>query len=170
PVAVVQHMPAIFTRQFAARLDRQLPFDVVEAEQGQPLREGTVYIAPGDQHLHIQARDGSLVARLSQEEPENYCRPAVDVLFRSAAQALNGALLGVVLTGMGHDGREGARELVARGGDVLVQDEATSVVWGMPGAVAQAGLAAEVLPLAQLGPAVVRRLLGARAVTAAVAR
>ncbi|MGZ6753212.1 MAG: protein-glutamate methylesterase/protein-glutamine glutaminase [Nocardioides sp.] len=170
PVAVVQHMPAIFTRQFAARLDRQLPFDVVEAEQGQPLREGTVYIAPGDQHLHIQARDGSLVARLSQEEPENYCRPAVDVLFRSAAQALNGALLGVVLTGMGHDGREGARELVARGGDVLVQDEATSVVWGMPGAVAQAGLASEVLPLAQLGPAVVRRLLGARAVTAAVAR
>ena len=158
PVVVVQHMPAVFTRQLAARLDRQMPFEVTEASPGQVLRPGAVTIAPGDHHLHVRAAVGGLVARLTQEPPENYCRPAVDVLFRSAAQACQGRVLAVVLTGMGQDGCRGASAIVEAGGTVLVQDRSTSVVWGMPGAVAAAGLAEEVLPLAALGPAVSRRL------------
>ena len=158
PVLVVQHMPAVFTRQLAARLDRHLSCDVTEATPGQLLRPGTVTIAPGDHHLHLSPSGVGLVARLSQEPPENYCRPAVDVLFRSAAQACQGRVLGVVLTGMGRDGCRGASAIVEAGGAVLVQDRATSVVWGMPGAVAGAGLAQEVLPLAALGPAVTQRL------------
>jgi two-component system chemotaxis response regulator CheB len=167
PVAVVQHMPPLFTRQFAARLDRQLPYPVVQAEDGQPMEAGTVYIAPGDYHLHVTARSGGFGVRLSQEAPENYCRPAVDVLFRTAAEVARGAVLGVVLTGMGHDGCAGARTLVDKGGSVLVQDEATSVVWGMPGAVAAAGLAEEVLPLDRIGSAVQRRLTSTRTATPA---
>jgi two-component system, chemotaxis family, protein-glutamate methylesterase/glutaminase len=158
PVAVVQHMPPLFTRQFAARLDRQLPFEVVEAEHGQPLRPGTVAIAPGDHHLEAVPDPGGLRTRLTQEPPENYCRPAVDVLFRSAVAAAGPAVLGVVLTGMGSDGCKGARVIVERGGSVLAQDQATSVVWGMPGAVASAGLAERVLPLHELGPEILRRL------------
>jgi two-component system chemotaxis response regulator CheB len=151
-------MPAVFTRQFATRLDRHLPYEVTEATQGQVLRPGTVTVAPGDHHLHVTSAGRALVVRLSQEPPENYCRPAVDVLFRSAAQACQGRVLGVVLTGMGQDGCRGASAIVEAGGTVLVQDRSTSVVWGMPGAVAAAGLAEEVLPLAALGPAVSRRL------------
>jgi two-component system chemotaxis response regulator CheB len=158
PVAVVQHMPAVFTRQFATRLDRHLPCDVIEATNGQVLRPGTVTIAPGDNHLHVTSAGGALVVRLSQEPPENYCRPAVDVLFRSAAQACRGRVLGVVLTGMGQDGCRGASAVVEAGGAVLAQDRQSSVVWGMPGAVAGAGLAEEILPLEALGPAVERRL------------
>ena len=158
PIAVVQHMPAVFTRQLATRLDRSLPYEVTEATPGQLLRPGTVTIAPGDHHLHVTSAAGGLVARLSQEPPENYCRPAVDVLFRSAAHACQGRVLAVVLTGMGQDGCRGASAVVEAGGTVLVQDRQTSVVWGMPGAVAGAGLAEEVLPLAELGPAVSKRL------------
>lgn len=158
PVAVVQHMPPLFTRQFAARLDRQLPYDVVEAEHGQPLRPGTVAIAPGDYHLEVVSDPAGLRTRLTQAPPENYCRPAVDVLFRSAVATVGSAVLGVVLTGMGSDGCKGARLIVDRGGSVLAQDQATSVVWGMPGAVATAGLAERVLPLLELGPEILRRL------------
>ena len=170
PVAVVQHMPAVFTRQFATRLDRSLPYDVAEATPGQLLRPGTVTIAPGDHHLHLTATAAGLVVRLSQEPPENFCRPAVDVLFRSAAQASKGRVLGVVLTGMGQDGCRGASAVVDAGGSVLVQDRATSVVWGMPGAVAGAGLAEEVLPLAELGPAVGKRLAQLPGLTGAATR
>lgn len=158
PVAVVQHMPPLFTRQFAARLDRQLPFEVVEAEHGQPLRPGTVVIAPGDYHLEVAADAAGLRTRLTQAPPENYCRPAVDVLFRSAVAAVGPAVLAVVMTGMGSDGCKGARLIVERGGSVLAQDQVTSVVWGMPGAVATAGLAEQVLPLLDLGPEILRRL------------
>ena len=157
-VAVVQHMPPLFTRQFAARLDRQLPYDVVEAEHGQPLRPGMVAIAPGDYHLEVAPDPTGLRTRLTQAPPENYCRPAVDVLFRSAVAAVGPAVLGVVLTGMGSDGCKGARLIVDRGGSGLAQDQATSVVWGMPGAVATAGLAERVLPLLELGPEILRRL------------
>jgi two-component system, chemotaxis family, protein-glutamate methylesterase/glutaminase len=167
PVAVVQHMPAVFTRQFAARLDRLLPFPVTETADGQLLEPGTVTIAPGDFHVHLARAGGRLRARLSQEAALNYCRPAVDVLFRTAAASDRAQVLGVVLTGMGQDGCEGSREIVAAGGSVLVQDQATSVVWGMPGAVASAGLAEEVLPLAALGPAVGARLAGSPALSAA---
>lgn len=158
PVAVVQHMPPLFTKQFAGRLDRQLPFEVVEAENGVPLRPGTVAIAPGDFHLEVAPHADGLRTRLTQAPAENYCRPAVDVLFRSAVAAVGPAVLGVVLTGMGSDGCKGARVIVEKGGSVLAQDQATSVVWGMPGAVATAGLAERVLPLLELGPEILRRL------------
>lgn len=162
PVAVVQHMPPVFTRQFAARLDRLLDFDVVEATSGQELRPGMVAIAPGDFHLEVVAAGRGLVTRLTQAPPENYCRPAVDVLFRSAVAAVGGSVLGVVLTGMGSDGCRGSQAIVDAGGSVVVQDQATSVVWGMPGAVAGAGLAERILPLAALGPEILRRLPAAR--------
>ena len=170
PVAVVQHMPAVFTRQFATRLDRHLPYEVTEATQGQVLRPGTVTVAPGDHHLHVTSAGRALVVRLSQEPPENYCRPAVDVLFRSAAHACQGRVLGVVLTGMGQDGCRGASAIVDAGGTVLAQDRQTSVVWGMPGAVAGAGLAEEVLPLTELGPAVGQRLAQVSGLTGATHR
>lgn len=162
PVAVVQHMPAVFTRQFAARLDRQLAFRVSEATDGQVLSAGDVVIAAGDHHLRLHRAGGRLVARLTQDAPENYCRPAVDVLFRTAVTTHGAGVLAVVLTGMGQDGCAGARQVVDAGGSVLVQDRETSVVWGMPGAVATAGLAEEVLPLAALGPAVAARLAPTR--------
>ncbi|MFS3128381.1 protein-glutamate methylesterase/protein-glutamine glutaminase [Nocardioides sp. Bht2] len=158
PVAVVQHMPPIFTLQFARRLDRLYGVEVSEATDGQVLRPGTVCIAPGDHHLEVRREAGQLVARLHQQPPENFCRPAVDVLFRSAATALGGSVLGVVLTGMGSDGCRGARDIVDRGGSLIVQDEASSVVWGMPGAVAGAGLAEEILPLGELATEIVRRV------------
>lgn len=158
PVAVVQHMPAVFTRQFAARLDRLVPYDVVEATHAAPMHPGTVYIAPGDHHLTVQARPSGFLSALNTGPAENYCRPAVDVLFRSAAGAAGAATLAVVLTGMGQDGCLGAAEIVQTGGKVIAQDEATSVVWGMPGAVTTAGLADEVLPLNDIAGAVLRRV------------
>ncbi len=147
PVLVVQHMPPLFTRQLAARLDRQGPSTVVEVVGGEELVPGTVYVAPGDFHLEVRrsARGASTV--LTQTPPVNFCRPSVDVMFRSAERAFGGDLLAVVLTGMGSDGRAGCADIVEAGGTVVVQDEATSVVWGMPGAVATAGLAHRVLPL-----------------------
>lgn len=162
PVAVVQHMPAVFTRQFAARLDRLLPFRVTEAADGEVVGPGDVVVAPGDFHLRLHRAGGRLVSRLTQDAPENYCRPAVDVLFRTAVAAHGAGVLAVVLTGMGQDGCAGARQVVDAGGSVLVQDRETSVVWGMPGAVATAGLAEEVLPLTALGPAVAARLAPSR--------
>jgi two-component system chemotaxis response regulator CheB len=164
PVVVVQHMPPVFTRQFAGRLDRQHKVRVLESAGGEALEPGTVYLAPGDFHLELVARGAAVVTRLQQGPPENFCRPAVDVLFRSAATVFGGDVLGVVLTGMGADGRRGSEQLVARGSSVVVQDEATSVVWGMPGAVAGAGLAEEVLALDDLGPAVLQRLQSHRGV------
>ncbi|MEN1977007.1 protein-glutamate methylesterase/protein-glutamine glutaminase [Cellulomonas sp. P4] len=153
PVLVVQHMPPVFTRQLAARLDRLGPATVVEATDGEALRPGTVYVAAGDHHLEVARTAGALRTVLTDGPPVNFCRPAVDVLFRSAVRELGGQLLAVVLTGMGADGRTGCEDVVAAGGTVLVQDEATSVVWGMPGAVATAGLAHRVLPLGEVAPA-----------------
>ena len=164
PVVVVQHMPPVFTRQLAARLDRLGPSTVVEAAGGELLAPGTVYIAPGDQHLEL-VRSGTVVrTRLHQGPPVNYCRPSVDVLFDSAAAAFGGDQLAVVLTGMGADGRVGVEKILAAGGRVIVQDEETSVVWGMPGAVATGPGAHAVLPLDDVAPAVVRAVtrVGAR--------
>lgn len=157
PVLVVQHMPPVFTTMFAERLDRVSGFEVREATDGEVVGPGQVRIGPGDWHLTVEDSPEGLRTRLDQEPPENFCRPAVDVLFRSAAVARGGHVLGLVLTGMGHDGLSGARALTAAGGAVLVQDQETSVVWGMPGAVAEAGLAAEVLPLPALADEVLRR-------------
>ncbi|MGY1689394.1 protein-glutamate methylesterase/protein-glutamine glutaminase [Geodermatophilus sp. SYSU D01105] len=163
PVLLVQHMPPVFTRQFAQRLDRLCALRVVEAVDGTPLAPGTVHLAPGDHHLTIRGTGRGLATRLDQGPPENFCRPAVDPLFRSAVDAYDGAVLGVVLTGMGSDGRLGAGRVRDAGGAVVVQDQATSVVWGMPGAVASAGFADEVLPLDRIAEAITRRLAPPRA-------
>jgi two-component system chemotaxis response regulator CheB len=160
PVLVVQHMPPVFTRQFAQRLDRLSPLRVVEAADGSPLVPGTAHLAPGDHHLVIRSNNRGIFTGLNQGPPENFCRPAVDPLFRSAAEVFDGAVLAVVLTGMGSDGRNGAAEIRAAGGTVVVQDQQSSVVWGMPGAIAQAGLADEILPLDRIPEAIYRHLAG----------
>lgn len=160
PMVVVQHMPPVFTRQLADRLDRIGPVDVVEAQHGDPLRPGTIYIAPGGRHLEVSAQSGLGVVRLNDRPPVNYCRPSVDVMFRSAAATYGAGLLGVVLTGMGSDGAEGAGSIVSAGGTVLAQDQATSVVWGMPGAVAEAGYAHALLPLRDVAGAIEKGLEG----------
>lgn len=156
PLLLVQHMPAVFTSQLAARLDRVGPVSVVEAAHGDVLLPGRVYVAPGDHHLEVEVSAGGGRVAITDGPPENYCRPAVDVLFRSAVRAFGGQLLAVVLTGMGSDGRAGCEQVVRAGGSVIVQDEASSVVWGMPGAVATAGLAHQILPLDRIGAAIAR--------------
>jgi two-component system chemotaxis response regulator CheB len=147
PVLVVQHMPPVFTRQLAARLDRMGPSTVVECAGDEELRPGYVYIAPGDHHLELRRSGAGVRTMLTESPPVNFCRPSVDVLFRSAVGVLRGDLVAVVLTGMGADGRAGCEAVVTAGGTVVVQDEASSVVWGMPGAVATAGLAHRILPI-----------------------
>jgi two-component system chemotaxis response regulator CheB len=162
PVVVVQHMPPVFTRLFAERLDRASKLQVVEATDGLTLQPGHVYVAPGDHHLEVVRVGTQTRTRLHDGPPECFCRPAVDVLFRSVAAAYKGAALGLVLTGMGQDGKRGTEVLRDGGSRVLVQDEATSVVWGMPGAIATAGLADAVLPLDQIGSAVIERITSMR--------
>lgn len=156
PVLVAQHMPPVFTHQLAERLDRKCRLSVHEATDGEELVAGRVLIAPGDWHLRVQNRVGRMRAVLDQGPRENFCRPAADPLLGSAAATFGASTLCLVLTGMGQDGLIGARAVVEAGGTVLVQDEATSVVWGMPGAVASAGLAHEVLPLDQIPLRLVR--------------
>ena len=161
PIVVVQHMPAAFTRQLAERLSVHTRLRVREAVDGAPLEAGEVSLAPGDFHLEVRGLPGHATTRLHQGERENSCRPAVDVLFRSLAASFGPSTLAVVLTGMGQDGLLGARDLRAAGATLIAQDEATSVVWGMPGKVATAGLGAQVLPLPAIAPEVLR-LLGLR--------
>ena len=162
PIVVVQHMPPVFTTLFAGRLDSKSALSISEASDGDVLRPGTVLIAPGDHHMVLR-RSGDVVrVVLNQGTPENWCRPAVDPLFRSVAEAYGGRTLAVVLTGMGQDGLRGCDRLRAVGAHVIVQDEASSVVWGMPGAVAGAGLAHRILPLAQIPSAILAATAGAR--------
>jgi two-component system chemotaxis response regulator CheB len=158
PILVVQHMPPMFTAHLAERLARICGTDVREAADGELLRPGRVLLAPGGRHMKVVRGDGGVAVALSDEPPENACRPAADPLFRTAAAVWGAGTLGVVLTGMGRDGLEGARAIVAAGGAVIVQDEFTSTIWGMPGHVARAGLADAVLPLSQLGAEVALRL------------
>lgn len=150
PIVVVQHMPAGFTAMLADHLSRLGGPAAAEAQDGEVLRPGRIHVAPGDRHLLVERRGEGLVARLNQAAPENFCRPAVDPMLRSAAGACEGRLLAVILTGMGQDGLLGCKAVAAAGGAVLAQDEASSVVWGMPGAVAKAGLAQALLPPEQL--------------------
>jgi two-component system chemotaxis response regulator CheB len=162
PVVIVQHMPPMFTRLLAERLSAQSALRVEEGRSGGVLRPGHAWIAPGGHHM-VVARDGAAArVLLHQDPPENSCRPAADVLFRSVAQAFGPAALAVVLTGMGQDGLRGCEAIRAAGGQVIAQDEATSVVWGMPGFVAKAGLADKVMPLALIAPEVVRRVRAGR--------
>lgn len=158
PVLVVQHMPAGFTAQFARRLAAKSTFEVLEAQDGDRLLPGRVLLAPGGLHMRVSGPRESAVVRLDVGTPENFCRPSVDVLFRSVAQTFGGAALAVVLTGMGADGLRGAADLVHVGAEVITQDRGTSTVWGMPGAVSDAGLSSEVLALPELVPAILRRV------------
>jgi two-component system, chemotaxis family, protein-glutamate methylesterase/glutaminase len=163
PVVLTQHMPPAFTPILADHLNRIEGIPCAEAKDGQILEAGRAYLAPGDRHLLVEGTHGALRARLSDGPPENFCRPSVDPMLRSAAQACGGRVLVVMLTGMGHDGLAGSRQVVAGGGGILAQDEASSVVWGMPGAVAQAGLCFQVLPIASIAAKVTETLRTVRA-------
>lgn len=157
PVVIVQHMPPIFTRLLAERLNAKSALRVREAAPEEPLKQGDVWIAPGDFHMAVRKQASGTCLNLTQAPPENSCRPAVDVLFRAVAQTYGGGVLAVVLTGMGQDGLRGCEAIKEAGGNVIVQDEASSVVWGMPGFVARAGLADAILPLSEIGPEIIRR-------------
>lgn len=158
PIIVTQHMPATFTTILAEHIARQCDIEAIEVSDGEVLRPGRVHIAPGQFHMVVGGNAASPVLRINQDPPENFCRPSVDPMMRSVVKAFGGRSLAVILTGMGHDGLSGCRQVVEAGGVVIAQDEASSVVWGMPGAVATGGLCSEVLPLAKLGPSV-RKLL-----------
>jgi two-component system, chemotaxis family, protein-glutamate methylesterase/glutaminase len=168
PVVVVQHMPPLFTRLLAERLNSCSALAVHEGEAGKALRPGQVWIAPGDYHLSVARKGTEVVLKLNQEAPENSCRPAVDVLFRSVAQVYGPNALGVVMTGMGSDGARGAMHIREAGGEIMAQDEASSVVWGMPGAVVSAGAANAICPLAEISQEIVRRVGFSRARAAGV--
>jgi two-component system chemotaxis response regulator CheB len=162
PILITQHMPAAFTPLLADHLNRLGILPCHQARDGDRLRPGEILLAPGDFHMLVKRDATGLSAQLSQSAPENFCRPSVDPMLRSAAAATDGRVLTVILTGMGSDGMEGTRGIVDKGGAALVQDEATSVVWGMPGAVAKAGLAHAILPLDQIGPRILT-MLGVKA-------
>ncbi len=162
PVLIVQHMPPAFTRFFAQRLSSLCPLPVKEAAGGEALLPGQVWVAPGGFHLEVAADGARQKLRLSQAPPENSCRPSVDVLFRSLAPVFGGRVLAVVLTGMGQDGLRGCELLAAAGAQIVAQDEASSVVWGMPGFVAKAGLAEAVLPLSEIAGRIVERVAAFR--------
>jgi two-component system chemotaxis response regulator CheB len=163
PIVVVQHMPPIFTRLLAERLASRSAIPVEEGRSGAILAPGHAWIAPGD--FHMTVRRGGVERRLdlNQKPPENSCRPAVDVLFRSVALAYGANVLGVVMTGMGADGVLGAQDIRDAGGDVIIQDEASSVVWGMPGLVHASGLADAAYPLDDLATEITWRVLQSRA-------
>ncbi|MEM7337058.1 MAG: chemotaxis-specific protein-glutamate methyltransferase CheB [Actinomycetota bacterium] len=158
PMLIVQHIPPSFTAQLARRLADRSGLDIAEAADGETIEPGKIRLAPGGLHLELKRQaSGRVGCRLHSGPKVQYVRPAADVLFRSAAEASPGPVLGVVLTGMGADGANGSEAIVEQGGEIIAQDEASSVVWGMPGAVVGRGLANEVLPLAEIGQAVRRR-------------
>jgi len=158
PMFLVQHLPPDFTGYFSTSLARRCGSAVVEAQDGMVAQPKHLYVAPGGRHLVLHSTDSRLVMKLSDTPPENGCRPAVDVLFRSAALACNGQVLAVVLTGMGNDGAKGSVVMKRAGAHVIIQDEATSVVWGMPGSTMAAGAAHEVLPVDEIGTAILSHL------------
>jgi two-component system chemotaxis response regulator CheB len=152
PVLLTQHMPPTFTTMLAQHINRICGINAVEAADGMPVERGRVHIAPGDFHMKLTQTRAAPVIRLTKEPPENYCRPSVDPMMTSIVDLYGPAVLAVILTGMGHDGLRGCKAVVAAGGSVIAQDQATSVVWGMPGAVANAGLCSSILPIAEIGP------------------
>ncbi len=158
PIFITQHMPPTFTTILAEHIGQTGRITCVEAGDGDPVADGQVYLAPGGYHMTVRAGAQGSVIRLTQDPPENFCRPSVDTMYRSLVQTYRGGVLAVMLTGMGADGLQGARAIVEAGGNIVAQDEATSVVWGMPGAVATDGLCAAVLPLPQIGVWIARCL------------
>lgn len=152
PVVITQHMPPTFTRILAEHIKQQTGLASVEAEDGMPLVAGRIHIAPGGFHMLIDRKGATPILKIDNGPMENFCRPAVDPMLRSAAKIFGSKIMTVILTGMGQDGMLGARDIVAAGGRVIAQDEATSVVWGMPGATALDGTCSAVLPLDEIGP------------------
>jgi two-component system, chemotaxis family, protein-glutamate methylesterase/glutaminase len=163
PVVITQHMPATFTPILADHLNRLGMMPCTEARDGESMVAGRIYLAPGDKHLLVEGTRAGLRTRLSTDPPENFCRPSVDPMLRSATAACEGRVLVAMLTGMGQDGLAGTRKVIESGGAAIGQDEATSVVWGMPGAVATAGLCNAVLPLPKIAPRLLEMLKGAHA-------
>ncbi|MCL4203939.1 MAG: chemotaxis response regulator protein-glutamate methylesterase [Pirellulaceae bacterium] len=160
PILVVQHMPADFTRSLAESLAKLSQGSVVEARDGQAIQSATTYIAPGGKHLVVRRERGQAVIGTNEQPPENGCRPSADILFRSAAAAWRSDLIAIVLTGMGRDGTAGLGTVKRAGGYVVAQDEASSVVWGMPGSAVEAGVVDEVVPLAGIADAVGQLVAG----------
>ena len=161
-MVVTQHMPATFTPILAEHLNRTGPLPCAEARDGEALVGGRIYLAPGDRHLLIEADLAGLRARVTADPPENFCRPSVDPMLRGAAAATGGRVLVAMLTGMGHDGLNGTTHVIEAGGAAIAQDEASSVVWGMPGAIARAGLCHAVLPLPRIAAKLLDMMKGAR--------
>lgn len=156
PIVITQHMPPHFTKLLAERLSAKSNIEIMENKPGMILAPGKAIIAAGDYHMTIHRKDNTLVTGANQEPPENSCRPAVDVMFRSVSQVFGKHVLAVILTGMGQDGLKGCEVIKQIGGRIIIQDEETSVVWGMPGFVAKAGLAEKSLPLNKVGPAIIQ--------------
>jgi two-component system chemotaxis response regulator CheB len=163
PVLITQHMPPTFTTILAEHLARSSQRPANEAVDGEVVTAGRIYLAPGGRHMRVVRHGTDVAIALDDGPPVNFCKPAVDPLFTSAIDVWQGGVLAVVLTGMGSDGMRGGKEIVAAGGSVIAQDEATSVVWGMPGSAANAGICAAVLPLNQIAPKLVRLFSGDRA-------
>lgn len=160
PIVITQHMPPSFTKILAEKLGKLSGLPAKEGEDGERIQAGHIYVAPGDYHMRLRKDGPGVAIALDQEPPVHFCRPAVDPMFESIAKLFGPATLGVVLTGMGHDGRDGGRIIADGGGTIYAQDEATSVVWGMPGACAQAGICAGVYPLDQISSAISRQFAG----------
>lgn len=156
PIFITQHMPPTFTTMLAEHIARATGRPCAEAKDGEVVESGHIYVAPGDFHMVVEANKAQRVFRLSKAPPENFCRPAVDPMLRSLAKVFGPGVLGVILTGMGHDGLNGGEAVTKAGGTIVAQDEESSVVWGMPGAVATAGLCSAVLPIAELAPYIMR--------------
>ena len=162
PVLITQHMPPTFTTILAEHLGRASRRPAHEAIDGEIVKAGQIYVAPGGRHMRAVRHGGDVMIALDDGPPVNFCKPSVDPLFTSATEVWQGGTLAVILTGMGSDGMRGGKEVVASGGSVIAQDEASSVVWGMPGAAAHAGICSAVLPLNQIGPKLVRLFSGDR--------
>ncbi|MGE4281011.1 MAG: chemotaxis response regulator protein-glutamate methylesterase [Magnetospirillum sp.] len=152
PILITQHMPATFTTILAEHITRVSGWDAKEAKDGEVIKGGRVYVAPGDFHMLVETRGADKVLKLTKDPPENFCRPAVDPMLRSISAAYGKRVLVAILTGMGSDGAKGGAVVVEAGGTVVAQDEASSVVWGMPGAAANAGICSAVLPLGEIAP------------------
>ena len=163
PVLIVQHMPAVFTNFLAERLNTKTRIRVLEGKPGDVLKGEHAWIAAGNFHMVIEKKNAEAVIQTNQESPQNFCRPSVDVLFQSVAKLFGAHTLAVVLTGMGQDGLQGCKAIREAGGQIIVQDKASSVVWGMPGAVVKAGLADKIVPLDMLGYEIIARVSKYRA-------
>ena len=158
PIVIVQHMPPVFTKLLAQRLEKKCEISVEEGKAGGLLKPGHAWIAPGNFHMTVSRRQTEYIIQTNQKPPENSCRPSVDVLLRSVSQYYGANTLTVILTGMGQDGYRGCEKLQDQGSQILVQDKGSSVVWGMPGAVAKANLADKILPLDQLSGEIIQRV------------